>query len=205
MLCLGFSGRWPQRAPSRELVLRYPRGASLSRVADSLSRGPAARSGHSRVLLPGCGWARLCRGLHRIFLILLFIYDVEDSFPFFEASSFASEISPLCGVAHSPCHRVGLTQHVLRGYCILYHVRDDFSYASRHFQWSWCWSFFLLRRSIGTRCSRRHRRTLCRFPRPTCKTRLCFVQPLKIMAVLLWQKTRRIGLATEGREFRCGH
>ena len=30
----------------------------------------------------------------------------------FEASSLASEFSPLCGVVHSPCHRVGLTQHV---------------------------------------------------------------------------------------------
>ena len=33
-LVWGFSGRWPQRAPSHELAFRYPRGASWSRVAD---------------------------------------------------------------------------------------------------------------------------------------------------------------------------
>ena len=43
----------------------------------------------------------------------------EDFFRFFEAESPASECSALCGDAHSPCRRVGLTHHALRDHCNL--------------------------------------------------------------------------------------
>ena len=49
----------------------------------------------------------------------------EDFFRFFVTASLASKFSPLCGDAHSPCHKVGLTQHALRARCKLYHDRYD--------------------------------------------------------------------------------
>ena len=171
---------WPQRAPSRELVLRYPRGASWSRVADSVNRGPAARPSHSRVHLPGCGWARLAEDLTDVSFYRLFITSRSSS-----VSSRLPRLRPsvLCGDAHSPCHKVGLTQHALRDHFHLYHNRDDLSYES------WAHSFSFIGQLVPV-ARGRHRRTLCRSSRITRKTRLCFEKHLKIMTVLLRQRNQ---------------
>ena len=131
------SVRVRERAPSRELGFSGTRVSRLTKPWSSQLGQCHSASAPS--------WLRMGSPLS------------EDFFRFFEASSLASEFSPLCSVAHSPCRRVGFTQHALRW---LLHSLPVFEMTSvtqsRHFPVELpLGAFFLLPRSNGTRCSRK--------------------------------------------------
>ena len=64
--------------------------------------------------------------------------------------------SPLCDDAHAPCHRLCLTQYLLRGYSHLDHDQQDLGGKSRDFTGALALcTCLLLRRSVGMDCSRK--------------------------------------------------
>ena len=159
-----------------------PRGFLVS----SRGLGEPWSSSSARSLPSAPTWLRMGSPLPRTSQMFYFIAHLSRRgvLPFLRGClAYVRVFSSLCGDAHSPCHRVGLTQYALRGYCILHHVQFDLSYES------WAYSFSFVGQLVPV-ARRRHRRTLCRSSRITKKTRLCFEKHLKIMTVLLRQRNQ---------------